>query len=191
VSSSSDRRARGGRDSSGNPGGPGDADGTERPAHRPGPSLALVRDERTLFAQVRSSQDKTSDAITSFAGSMTFIYLHIAWFGFWIVDNEGAFGQATVFDRYPFGLLTMIVSLEAIFLSTFVMISQNRSAQRDNLRSALDFETNLRSEVWSIHIGKALGLDAAEIERHVQEIIAASEKDLDDGLRTSLDPRTL
>jgi uncharacterized membrane protein len=150
-----------------------------------------VRDERALVRRVRSSQDRISDAITAFSGSMAFIYLHVAWFGFWILANEGAFGQSAIFDRYPFGLLTMIVSLEAIFLSTFVMISQNRAAQREDLRSALDFETNLRSEVWSIHIGKALGLDAHEIERHVQRIIAASERDLDEGMRTPVDPQAL
>ena len=67
-----------------------------------------------------------------------------------------------------FGLLTMIVSLEAIFLSTFVMISQNRQAARDTKRNQLDFETNIRSEIWSIHIGEALGLDVD----HVEDIVA-------------------
>jgi uncharacterized membrane protein len=63
-------------------------------------------------------QNRAADQITRFAGSMAFVYLHILWFGCWI-----GFGV----ERYPFGLLTMIVSLEAIFLSTFVMISQNRA----------------------------------------------------------------
>jgi len=63
-------------------------------------------------------QNRAADQITRFAGSMTFVYLHVIWFGAWI-----AFGV----ERYPYGLLTMIVSLEAIFLSTFVMISQNRA----------------------------------------------------------------
>jgi uncharacterized membrane protein len=66
-------------------------------------------------------QNRIADLITAFAGSMTFVYIHIIWFGCWIV-----FGV----ERYPFGLLTMIVSLEAIFLSTFVMISQNRADAR-------------------------------------------------------------
>ena len=65
-----------------------------------------------------SAQNRIADRITAFAGSMTFVYLHIIWFGCWI-----GFGV----EKYPFGLLTMIVSLEAIFLSTFVMISQNRA----------------------------------------------------------------
>ena len=63
-------------------------------------------------------QDRIADAITTFAGSMMFVYVHMLWFGVWIVFRV---------EKYPFGLLTMIVSLEAIFLSTFVMISQNRA----------------------------------------------------------------
>jgi uncharacterized membrane protein len=71
-------------------------------------------------AQVRAedAQNRVADAITRFAGSMTFVYLHVIWFACWI-----GFGV----ESYPYGLLTMIVSLEAIFLSTFVMISQNRA----------------------------------------------------------------
>src|SRR5216683_4225592 len=65
-----------------------------------------------------NNQNKIADAITRFSGSMTFVYIHVIWFATWI-----GFGV----EKYPFGLLTMIVSLEAIFLSTFVMISQNRA----------------------------------------------------------------
>jgi uncharacterized membrane protein len=68
--------------------------------------------------RAEDAQNRVADRITSFSGSMTFVYLHILWFGCWI-----GFGV----EKYPFGLLTMIVSLEAIFLSTFVMISQNRA----------------------------------------------------------------
>jgi uncharacterized membrane protein len=66
-------------------------------------------------------QNRIADRITHFSGSMPFVYLHIVWFALWI--GAGV-------ERYPFGLLTMIVSLEAIFLSTFVMISQNRADAR-------------------------------------------------------------
>jgi uncharacterized membrane protein len=138
------------------------------------------------------SQDRLADAITAFAGTMRFVYIHAAWFAVWIAINLGLFGQAAIFDPYPFGLLTMIVSLEAIFLSTFVMVSQNRQAARENLRADLDFETNLRSEVWSVHIGKALGLDPAEIERHVQEIILQSRKEIDPASGAKpVDPQSL
>ncbi len=68
--------------------------------------------------RARSTQNRVSDAITRFAGSMAFVYVHVIWFSCWI-------GLAV--EAYPFALLTMIVSLEAIFLSTFVLISQNRS----------------------------------------------------------------
>jgi uncharacterized membrane protein len=68
--------------------------------------------------RAESAQNRTADRITAFAGSMRFVYLHVLWFGCWI-----GFGA----EKYPYGLLTMIVSLEAIFLSTFVMISQNRA----------------------------------------------------------------
>jgi len=68
--------------------------------------------------RAKDVQNRVADRITSFSGSMTFVYIHIVWFGLWI-------GLGV--EKYPFGLLTMIVSLEAIFLSTFVMISQNRA----------------------------------------------------------------
>ncbi len=85
----------------------------------PNLSPALVK-----HAEERASslQNRIADKVTTFAGSMAFVYLHIVWFIVWILC-----GTLLGFDAYPFGLLTMIVSLEAIFLSTFVMISQNRA----------------------------------------------------------------
>jgi uncharacterized membrane protein len=77
------------------------------------PALLRHADERASEVQ-----NRIADRITTFAGSMAFVYIHVIWFGCWI-----GFGV----EDYPFGLLTMIVSLEAIFLSTFVMISQNRA----------------------------------------------------------------
>ena len=84
-----------------------------KPQH---PALAKQFEERS-----RSAQNRVADGVTLFAGSMVFVYIHIVWFGAWI-----GFGV----EHYPYGLLTMIVSLEAIFLSTFVMISQNRADER-------------------------------------------------------------
>lgn len=102
--------------------------------------------------RARSAQNRVADTITRFAGSMWFVYLHVAWFAVWI-------GLGV--ERYPYGLLTMIVSLEAIFLSTFVMISQNR--QDDARRLLADREWELvRSE-----------------ERQNQELIALSHQILD------------
>lgn len=138
----------------------------------PGALVLRLRREQDVLARMRGTEDRIADAITAFAGTMLFVYIHAAWFTVWIVCNEGVFGQEAVWDPFPFGLLTMIVSLEAIFLSTFVMVSQNRQAARENVRADLDFETNVRSEVWSIHMGRALGVDPAEVERKVQEVLA-------------------
>jgi uncharacterized membrane protein len=82
--------------------------------------------------RAESVQNRVADRITDFAGSMRFVYLHIIWFGSWI-----GFGV----ESYPYGLLTMIVSLEAIFLSTFVMISQNRADAKRQVVANLEWKT--------------------------------------------------
>ena len=128
--------------------------------------------EQAVLARMRGTQDRIADAITTFAGTMRFVYLHAVWFTVWITFNEGLFGRSAIWDPYPFGLLTMIVSLEAIFLSTFVMVSQNRQATREKVRADLDFETNIRSEVWSAHMGHALGVDAEQVEQDVKILLA-------------------
>jgi uncharacterized membrane protein len=80
---------------------------------------------RAYAAQRRHDlEDRVADAVTAFAGSMRFVYIHVLWFAGWVV-----FGV----EEYPYGLLTMIVSLEAIFLTTFVMISQNRSDEKSEV----------------------------------------------------------
>ncbi|WP_405952497.1 DUF1003 domain-containing protein [Streptomyces prunicolor] len=145
------------------------------------PAELPLRQERVVFARMRGTQDRVADAITAFAGTMLFVYLHALWFAVWIALNEGLLGRAGIFDPYPYGLLTMIVSLEAIFLSTFVMVSQNRQAARENVRADLDFETNLRSEVWSAHIGAALGLDPREVEQRVQELLTENRAKMNSG----------
>jgi uncharacterized membrane protein len=137
-----------------------------------------TKSERRLVGALLRAQDRTADKITNFAGSLNFVYIHSIWFGVWILLNIGLFGGAVTFDAYPFGLLTMIVSLEAIFLSTFVMVSQNRQAARADIRSELDFETNLRSEIWSVHIGEALGIDPAHVEEVVRQAIEGSRASL-------------
>jgi uncharacterized membrane protein len=82
--------------------------------------------------RAESVQNRIADRITAFAGSMRFVYLHVLWFGLWI--GLGA-------EKYPYGLLTMIVSLEAIFLSTFVMISQNRADSKRQVIADQQWQT--------------------------------------------------
>jgi uncharacterized membrane protein len=90
---------------------------------------ALVRHAQE---RANNAQNRIADVITRFSGSMAFVYLHIVWFGCWI-----GFGV----EKYPFGLLTMIVSLEAIFLSTFVMISQNRADAKRQILADEEWKT--------------------------------------------------
>ena len=92
--------------------------------------------QRHVAQRAANVQNRIADSITRFAGSMAFVYVSIIWFGLWIGLRV---------EKYPFGLLTMIVSLEAIFLSTFVMISQNRADEKrqvlaDNQWKIVQFE---------------------------------------------------
>jgi uncharacterized membrane protein len=137
-----------------------------------------AQNESALLRAVLRAQDRAADEITAFAGSLRFVYIHTVWFGVWIAVNVGLFGASAKFDKFPFGLLTMIVSLEAIFLATFVMVSQNRQSERADIRSELDFETNLRSEVWSVHIGEALGIDVDHVEDVVRKAIEGAREQL-------------
>ncbi len=133
-----------------------------------------VADEHLRFERMRVVQDKTADRVTKFAGSLKFVYIHMVWFGMWIAVNIGLIGLGHEFDKFPFGLLTMIVSLEAIFLSTFVMVSQNRQALRSEVRSQVDFESNLQSLIWSVHIGQKIGLDIEHIEQLCRDVVQES-----------------
>jgi uncharacterized membrane protein len=93
----------------------------------PNPALLEHAEKRA-----ESVQNRIADRITAFAGSMWFVYIHIAWFASWIIFRV---------EHYPYGLLTMIVSLEAIFLSTFVMISQNRADARRQVVADQEWRT--------------------------------------------------
>ena len=121
---------------------------------RPHLAQVLERNIETLLElrcqadEGRSLQTKAADWITRFSGSMLFVYLHAIWFALWIAINEGWLEQLHIkpFDEFPFGLLTLIVSLEAIFLSTFVLLSQNRQSEIADERADLDLQINLLAE---------------------------------------------
>src|SRR5262245_65479883 len=98
---------------------------SQHPVHNP----ALI--EHAVKRQERLD-NRVADGITAFAGSMVFVWIHIVWFGIWIGSGV---------EHYPYGLLTMIVSLEAIFLSTFVMISQNRADAKRQVVANLQWQT--------------------------------------------------
>jgi len=98
-----------------------------------------------------STLQRIADWIAWFSGSMQFLMLNGLWFIAWIAINTMPLGISQ-FDPFPFGLLTMIVSLEAIFLSCFVLISQNRQSEKDHLRSDIEYDVNIKAELEVAHL---------------------------------------
>lgn len=131
---------------------PGGARPLKRPSPRPpGLTSVLERNIRVLSERKQREeaeaprQERLAAAVTRFAGSMLFVYLHLALFGFWIIANLGLVPHVPVWDR-SFVVLAMWASVEAIFLSTFVLIAQNRMAAADDKRADLDLQVTLLSE---------------------------------------------
>jgi uncharacterized membrane protein len=111
-------------------------------------NVAAVVEMQRKEAAGRTLQDRLAAAMTAFSGSMAFVYIHAVWFGLWFLLNMGILRipYVTQFDPYPFGLLTLVVSLEAIFLSTFVLIAQNNLSALSERRAELDLHVNLLAE---------------------------------------------
>jgi uncharacterized membrane protein len=108
-------------------------------------NIQSLNDRRQREEADASVQDRVSDAITHFTGSMAFVYLHLVGFGFWIVANLGWIPGIPKWDE-SFVVLAMIASVEAIFLSTFVLISQNRMTAAADKRADLDLQISLLAE---------------------------------------------
>lgn len=149
---------------------------TQETSARPNLSKVLERnihkilDLRLKDAEQRGLQDRIADAVTAFAGSMPFVHIHIVWFAGWIVLNTGRFGVRP-FDPFPYGFLTLVVSLEAIFLSTLVMITQNRQSEVAEKRADLNLQVGLLAEHELTRVlkmlddvQKKLGVDAGDDE---------------------------
>lgn len=116
--------------------------------------LLRTRVSRNVNEEVEehlSPLQKIADWIAWFSGSMAFLILNGLWFIVWIAINTLHLGIPQ-FDPFPFGLLTMIVSLEAIFLSCFVLISQNRQTEKDRVRSDVEYEVNIKAELEVAHL---------------------------------------
>jgi uncharacterized membrane protein len=133
---------------------------------------AIVRLEEQAQKE-RTTANRIADAIAKFVGSIPFVAVHIAWFGIWVGLNTGILR----FDPYPFALLCMLVSLEGVLLSTFVLIKQNRMSQRADHRSHLDLQINLlaEKEVTKILqlqrlICQRLGIKEVDADREVAEL---------------------
>jgi uncharacterized membrane protein len=116
---------------------------------------------------------RISDWLAWFSGSMLFLFLHAAWFVVWVSLNTflaPLFFPAGGFDPFPFGLLTMIVSLEAIFLSCFVLISANRQAEKDKVRADVEYDVNIKAEMEVAHLHEKTDHLHGEMLRRFNEL---------------------
>lgn len=105
-----------------------------------------IEDHRTLL-------EKVTDWVAAYSGSISFLLLNALWFGVWIYLNVSGLSK---FDPYPFGFLTMVVSLEAIILSILVLLSQNRQAAKDRIRDDVEYEINVKAELEVAHLHEKL-----------------------------------
>jgi len=108
-------------------------------------NIETLRERRRRERESASVEQKLAQRITDFAGSMRFVYLHVALYGFWIVANLGWIPSLNPWDP-SFVVLAMIASVEAIFLSTFILITQNRMSIADDRRAELDLQVSLLAE---------------------------------------------
>ena len=122
-------------------------------------------DNRTLVLKV-------ADWIAAFSGSMNFLFIHAGLFFVWIILNVKPLVNTSAggFDPFPFGLLTMVVSLEAIFLSVFVLLSANRQAERDKRRNDIEFGVNVKAELQIAHMHEKIDHMHAEIMKRLEKI---------------------
>src|SRR4051794_6678668 len=112
---------------------------------------AATRNPNEELEDTRSVVMKVADWIAEFSGSLPFLFMHLAIFAVWILLNVKLFSFGN-FDPFPFGFLTLVVSLEAIILSVFVLLSQNRQVQRDKVRNDIEYDVNLKSEMEIAHM---------------------------------------
>jgi uncharacterized membrane protein len=156
-------------------------------------NIRVVDEYRADVERQKGVQQRIADWITHWSGSMLFVYLHVLWFGGWIIANVGWL-SVEPFDPFPYGLLTTFVSLEAIFLSTFVLVSQNRQAELADRRSELDLQVNLLAEYEMTRVltlvetvAKKLGCDDCDDE----ELEELKEDVKPEELLQELDSRTV
>lgn len=145
--------------------------------HKPGLTSVLSRNIRTMSERRQrdethvSFNDRMVAAITGFAGSMPFVYLHFAVFGGWLIGNLGVVPGVPAWDSH-FSIIAMLASVEAIFLSTFVLISQNRMSALADKRADLDVQINLLAE----HEITKLATVVEAVARHLDVPIAVEEE---------------
>lgn len=142
----------------------------------------VARNANEEMPQARTFSQKLADVLAGVAGDMRFVYISFIWFAVWIVWNLGLIPGLAPFDEFPFGLLTMIVSLESIFLATFVLIAQNRQMERDKVRNDIEYEVNIKAE---------LGIRELKEEMDdLRQMLLAHLQRIDSNLAQTIRPQT-
>jgi uncharacterized membrane protein len=137
-------------------------------------STRVSRNANVEAEEHLSGLQRVADWIAEFSGSMPFLMINAVWFIIWIAINLFPLG-VRAFDPYPFGLLTMIVSLEAIFLSCFVLISQNRQAEKDHVKSDIEYDVNIKAELEVAHLHEKTDRIYTEMLEHFVRVEKALE----------------
>jgi len=153
-------------------------------------NTAAVLEMQRKMTEARSIGGRIADAITDFTGSMGFVWIHAIWFGLWITLNVGwiHLPRISQFDPFPFQLLTMVVSLEAIFLSTFVLISQNRLAEASEKRAELDLQVNLLAEQKATKVLELLDQITTQLDQMSHKFNFKPDPEIE-ALKTSPEPQ--
>jgi CRP/FNR family cyclic AMP-dependent transcriptional regulator len=130
---------------------------------------AATRNANEEVEDQRSAVMKMADWIAAFSGSLTFLFLHLGGFALWILLNMKLlpFGN---FDPFPFGFLTLVVSLEAIILSVFVLLSQNRQVERDKVHGDIEYDVNLKAEMQIQHMHEKFDTLYSEMTKRLDRI---------------------
>lgn len=142
---------------------------------------AIARLERESML-TRTPAERISDVITRFTGSMTFVVLHLALFLFWVVFNLEIIPLVPVFDPFPFGILTLIMSSEGVFLAIFILIRQNRMSRQADRRAHLGLQVSMLAEqelTTLLRIQKRLcehlGVDTSKIESEARRLMRRTD----------------
>jgi len=137
---------------------------------------SVSRDINEDIEDKRTRVMKVADWISEFSGSLEFLFIHLGLFFIWIVLNVGPLARTDFgnFDPFPFGLLTMVVSLEAIILSVFVLLSQNRQVARDRVRNDIEYQVNLKAELEIGHLHEKVDHFHQEVMRRLSVLEKAS-----------------
>jgi uncharacterized membrane protein len=121
-------------------------DGPEQRTSAVESNIHCVADLERAFEHRRRRTDRIADAVGGFTGSISFVLVHLLWFTAWFLINTGVIPHVKKFDPFPFILLSMIVSVEAVLLSTFVLMKQNRMQQKTDIRDHLNLQIDLLAE---------------------------------------------